>query len=80
MENIVASSKCGIKPMLQTFFTDSFTDSRPMTRDQLLRAFSEEIIAAAVEAGFIYEHGRNQFDSPLYYISDSGRRLRDSED
>ena len=80
MEHYFASFKCGIKSMLQTFFTDSFIDPRPMTRSQLLRAFSAEIIDAAIEAGFIYEHGRNQADSPLYYISDSGRLLRDSED
>ena len=80
MEHYFASFKCGIKSMLQTFFTDSFIDPRPMTRSQLLRAFSAEIVDAAIEAGFIYEHGKNQLGSPLYYISDSGKLLRDSED
>lgn len=80
MENLSASSQCGIKLMLQTFFTDRFIDSRPMARSHLLHAFSDGIIDAAIEAGFIYEHGKNQLDSSLYYISDSGRLLRDSED
>ena len=76
MENLFG----GIKLMLRAYFTDSFIDSRPMTGAELAHTFGAEIIDAAIEAGFIYEHGKNQLGSPLYYISDSGRVFRDSED
>ncbi len=63
-----------ILSMLMKFFND---DS-PISRDRLLHAqYTEEEIDIALQQGYIFHEGNNYIGgSPLYIVTDKGKKLR----
>lgn len=54
-----------------------FTKGTTPSRRHLLKHYSSEMIDMAIDLGYIVEIRRNDYNEPVYAITDMGRDIRD---